>query len=169
MTDRDRIDAATDEALSALIDGELGEDEARALRARIASEPALAGRLAALEAVDARLRTLPAPAVPADLRARLEARLGTPPDAEAGTSRSAPRGRLAAAAGLALAAGLAAHLYLAPARAPLSAAEETATTELEPSEAEIAIAIELDALRDFGVIDQLELLELLEAAGEGSG
>jgi hypothetical protein len=198
MTDRERIDPATDEQLSALVDGELGADEERALRARVAAEPELARRLAALEAVDARLRALPAPALPRDLRARLQARI----DAEPAAALVKRPSRIGAAVGLALAAGLAATLYLASPRAPhepsepadrlpriANAPRSAASDEIdlddggsavpsrgeplaaapEPSNAELAIAFELDALRDFDLIDQLELLEALAAEGEDAG
>lgn len=50
-----------DEALSALLDGELGAQDTRTLRARLRAEPALAARLAALERVDAAVRKTLAP------------------------------------------------------------------------------------------------------------
>ena len=75
MPDRELLDLATDEALSALVDGELDTAAERALHERAESEPALARRLAELEAVDSQLRALPVPEVPADLRARLRARI----------------------------------------------------------------------------------------------
>jgi negative regulator of sigma E activity len=70
---------ARDEQLSALLDGALSPAEERALRDEIARDPALAARLDELARVDAALRAIPARPVPADLRARLQARL----DAEA--------------------------------------------------------------------------------------
>lgn len=57
MTDRDEDRAASDdERLSALIDGELDAAETVALEARLAAEPALARRLAALREADSTLR-----------------------------------------------------------------------------------------------------------------
>jgi negative regulator of sigma E activity len=64
-----------DAELSALLDGALAPPEERALRAELARDPALAARLAQLARVDAALRALPARPVPADLRARLQAKL----------------------------------------------------------------------------------------------
>ncbi len=55
MSDQERT-TRDDEALSALLDGELPEDEAERLRQRLAREPALAARLEALEHADARVR-----------------------------------------------------------------------------------------------------------------
>ncbi|MCA9504933.1 MAG: hypothetical protein KC616_17725 [Myxococcales bacterium] len=67
--------SAADVLLSAWIDGELPEAEARALEARMAREPALARRAAALRRVDETLRGIEARPVPTDLRARLAARI----------------------------------------------------------------------------------------------
>jgi negative regulator of sigma E activity len=67
--------SARDAQLSALLDGALGAEEAAALRAEIARDPLLAARLDQLARVDAALRALPARPVPADLRARLQAKL----------------------------------------------------------------------------------------------
>ncbi len=64
-----------DAELSALLDGALAAREERALRAELARDPVLAARLAELAQVDAVLRALPARPVPADLRARLHAKL----------------------------------------------------------------------------------------------
>jgi hypothetical protein len=66
---------ARDEQLSALLDGALAAAEERALREEIARDPALAARLEVLARVDAALRAIPERPVPADLRARLQARL----------------------------------------------------------------------------------------------
>ena len=71
-----------DELLSALIDGELDPEAALQLRARIASEPALAARLADFKRVDAAMRAIPAPEVPADLAARTRARIADQPRPE---------------------------------------------------------------------------------------
>jgi outer membrane biosynthesis protein TonB len=114
-----------DEKLSALLDGELPPEEAAALRAEIARSPELAARLAALAAVDEGLRGLPGRAVPADLRARLAARLA----AEAGSARMPVGARRAPGragrrwlAGAALAAAAAALALLAWPRGPREAA-----------------------------------------------
>ncbi len=64
-----------DEKLSALLDDELPAEEAAALRAEIERRPELQRRLAELAAVDAGLRALPTRPVPADLRARVGARV----------------------------------------------------------------------------------------------
>lgn len=56
MTDHEQITHEDDEALSALLDGELPDDEAERLRARLAREPALAARLEVLENADAKVR-----------------------------------------------------------------------------------------------------------------
>ena len=64
-----------DAQLSALLDGALSSSEERALREEIARDPALAARLDELARVDAALRAIPARPVPADLRARLQAKL----------------------------------------------------------------------------------------------
>jgi hypothetical protein len=210
MPERGLLDPATDEALSALVDGELDPAAASALRERAASEPALARRLEELEAVDARLRALPAPPVSADLRERLRARIeaenanDSPPLGRAARARRVPW-----AIGFGLAAGLALYLWvggprepepaepggsriarepvpapLAPPPAPLTpepgelriadasgppepeADDPGALDESELADDELAIALELDALRDFELIDQLELLEALAAAAD---
>ena len=84
-----------DEELSALLDGELTPERARELREEVARDPALQGRLAAFEAVDQRLQSLPRPELASDLRARLQARIdrleGPPsPTSPSPTSAHAP-------------------------------------------------------------------------------
>ena len=91
--------------LSALLDGELAPERAAELRAHVAACDGCRGRLARLARVDAALAGAPAPAVPASLRARLEARLegARPADTQvrraprAGAPRRAWRGRAAGA------------------------------------------------------------------------
>jgi anti-sigma factor RsiW len=118
-----------DLALSALIDGALPESEARALRERLASDPALAARLATLSDVDTRLKAaygrIADEPVPASVAALLREEL----DAGEATGNVLPfRSRVlrplftlpsAIAAGVALIAGfLFAHLMTPELRAP---------------------------------------------------
>jgi len=123
--------------LSALLDGELGDAEASALRARIAADPALAARFAALGEVDSRIRALAADEPASDqlerIRAGLDRRLaGETPSSATSEShgRVIPlrrRVRYAAPVAAALAAALA--LYLAvggsPERDPNAGRPET--------------------------------------------
>jgi anti-sigma factor RsiW len=124
-----------DAKLSALLDDELPAEEAAALRAEIARRPELAARLAELAAVDAELRALPERPLPADLRARLGARI----HAERTTSaRSAPpprRRRWIPAAALAAAAALA--LVVLP-RLRTEPGTEIAHREPEPTPEAVA-------------------------------
>lgn len=129
MTDRPEPQD-TDEALSALIDGELDHASALALHERMAADPALAARFAALQAASARFtadfRALDDVPLPAGVLALLEASdaqaepdnvVTLPRRAAAGPLRTLP---LALAAGIALVVGfLAAQLIgpLAPGRA----------------------------------------------------
>ena len=168
MTDRGPLDPATDEALSALVDGELDASSARALRQRAESEPAIALRLAELEAIDAQLRALPAPEVPVDLPARLRARISAQSDSplrpitRVGPVRPQRRAhRLPWVVGAALAAGLALYLAIDLPQDPERLAEAS-----DVADDELAIAFEYEALRDFELIDQLELLEVLAAAAD---
>jgi hypothetical protein len=104
-----------DDALSALIDGALPSDEAAALRARIAREPALAARLAELERANGAVRDAYRDVVDEPLPERVLELLRAPAErasnvVELGARR---RGRAlpawlphAAAAGIALAIGL---------------------------------------------------------------
>lgn len=204
----------TDEALSALIDGELGAEETRVLRERLAREPALAARHAELGALDRRLRERPAPPLPADLHARLRARIAaettdtteTPETTAIAERPSPPRSRAPLRprrrwlpAAVALAAGLALYLAVvprsetpdtppqtvarapepapgtvaepaptltpapAPALAPAPTPAPTRLAEAELPDESLAIALQLDTLEDFELIDQLELLELIDA------
>ena len=171
MSDQTPTSEALDEALSALIDGELDAAEEQALRARIDREPALAARLASLENVDVSLRALaavqPAPDALAALRERLEAE---PPDNVR---------RLPVWVGGAIAAAAAVFAYLlltpgaseplAPDAPPVVVAERATETEVaEPTELaaledasdeEIGIALDYETLSDLDVIEELELLE----------
>jgi len=64
-----------DDQLAALAAGELDDDTARALRARTASDPALAQRLARLEQLERLLRSWDPPAMSPEAAARLDARI----------------------------------------------------------------------------------------------
>ena len=161
---RNELDPALDEMLSALLDGELDAATERELRARLVSDAGLAQRLAELEAVDAQLRALPSPAVPNDLRDRLRARIerDDPPQDALAPPQRARRRWPAPAVGAALAAGLAIYLVTSPPRGGRDeAARDPDTALAEIPDDELAIAIDYDTLRDFELIDQLELLEAL--------
>jgi len=190
MTDESRPDdAATrreraaelDAELSALADGELESERERALRARIEREPELARRLRSFEQLGASLRELPAPALPADLEARLAARIAVDSrDPNAGTPRQRTtrraRWRAPAIAAAAIAAAIALYLVLRPGAEPLVSpqrdtriaeaptdpvAPEIGAELAEASDEELAIALELELLSDFEVIERLEVLERL--------
>lgn len=124
----------TDEALSALLEGHLPPEEARALRARIAQDPALAQRLEQLEALASALDQLPEVAPPPGLDARV---LAQRPRA-AVVHRPVPRWPVA------LAAGLAAGLLLgqAPGAGPVS------TVRIGGSTAEVDGTIALTSEED---------------------
>ncbi|MFP6661443.1 MAG: hypothetical protein VCB78_08295 [Myxococcota bacterium] len=117
--DERRRDAQTelDEALSALHDAELSEEQAAALRARVDAEPALARRLDRFDAVDRRLRAHAAPEVSGDLFARLQRRIEKDRSGSHGSARLRTPARRLLGARLGLAGGLAAAaaltLYLA--------------------------------------------------------
>jgi anti-sigma factor RsiW len=108
---------AFDEELSALIDGELDARRRAEVEVHVAGCAGCARRLAALRSIDAALRSLPSPAVPSALRARLDRRLAAE-RAEPGTRRVPPpsarrwRGLLGVALPAAAAAAAVA-LYLA--------------------------------------------------------
>jgi len=74
--------------LSALVDGELAESRANELREHVSGCARCTARVDAFEAANVRLASLPVRSVPADLRARLQARI----DAEEAES-AAPDGR----------------------------------------------------------------------------
>jgi len=130
-----------DEALSALLDGELDAAEAASVRRRIDREPVLAARFAALEAANNRVRGAYAGAAAEPVPERVRALLGESPGAVDNVVEFAARrerrrfaslstARLsmahlstAIAAGIALAVGIALGLVLAPhSPAPGSAA-----------------------------------------------
>jgi len=64
-----------EEDLSAYLDGELDAEREAAVRAELERNPRLAARLEALRSVDVGLSAASVPPVPADLRARLQARI----------------------------------------------------------------------------------------------
>ena len=116
--------AGYDWDLSALLDGELCEEREMEVRGHVESCARCAARLEALRRVDRLLADGPMPAVPSDLRARLEARIA----GEASEPRRRPRspwrlGRLPSRArwlgGLAAAAAaVALYLAVVPGGAP---------------------------------------------------
>jgi hypothetical protein len=129
MTDP-RRSSAEDEALSALLDGELTTEDAERLRQRIARHPALAARLAELEhadtAVRAAYRGVVDEPLPTEVLAMLARDRRAPVRGDvvdlATRSRPLPRklAPLALAAGVALAVGIALGVLVAP-RPPASA------------------------------------------------
>ncbi len=178
-------DEILDRELSALLDGALPPEREAELRALAESSPEVAARLEALGAVDAALRAVPLPALPADLRARLDARLDASPDAD----RPAPvaplqrsRRWLVAGAGSALAAAAALTLVLArqPSVAPLSApltSGELARTPVSPGTLEEALSDVSDEELLFAVgvpgddlelLEDLDLLLVLDALDDGA-
>jgi negative regulator of sigma E activity len=113
--------SARDAELSALLDGALSAPEAAALRAQIEADPALAARFAELAQVDAALRALPARPAPADLRARLQAKLDaeSAPRTGLGVIRGgAPRRRRAWIAGISAAVAATAAALMVLLHAP---------------------------------------------------
>ncbi len=117
---------AYDEDLSGLIDGELGEEREAEVRAHLDGCAHCRERLEALRGVDTALRSVAAPAVPSDLRARLAQRLSSRGPAFARLrsaahaasprlrrAKSIPRRPRWLAAGVGLAAAAALALYLA--------------------------------------------------------
>ena len=176
--------------LSALLDGELALERAAEVRAHVASCDGCSGRLARLARVDAALAGAPAPAVPASLRARLEARLESARQSDTslrrtrrvGAPRRAWRGRVAGALAAA-AAGVALYLAVATrepappeaAPAPVQIARPLAETPRAAApldlasvpEEELGLALEIETVEDLDVIANLELLELVLAAEAG--
>lgn len=110
-----------DETLMALADGEIDDEEAARLHARIGADPALSERYALFArtstlARDAALAD-PEAVVPPDLAARIRGMASTPDKGQNVVPLRRPASRwpaLALAASLALAVGLAAGLFLAP-------------------------------------------------------
>ena len=122
--------------LSALLDGELSPERAALVRAHTGSCERCRAQLAQLARLDALLVGVPAPAVPASLRPRLEARLAVANESGPCARASAPRpprrawrGRAAGAAA-ALAAGVTFYLAVA--------SREPAPQQGEPSPVQIA-------------------------------
>lgn len=182
-------DEDLDRELSALLDGELTPTRARELREKVEADPRLRERLAAFESVDQRLRSLPRSPLPADLRARLQQRIdqlaGRPerePVPQESLRSRASLARWGAPLAAAVAAGLVAgwliwpipvsdesvQLLQVPAQtrvipeqpAPVPLPEsDTAVADL--SDEELAIAFELETLRDLDLIRELDLLEAL--------
>ena len=165
-------DETLDQELSALLDGELTRERQAALERRVEAESFLAARLAELNEVNESLRSLAPPSLPADLRARLQARIDNHSPADAMppvANRRATRwgARRAAPLVAALAAGLVAIWLLLPASntdAPQIAGEGEVPASLEEvSDDELEIAFELETLRDLELIQDLDLLEALLA------
>ena len=77
MSESETACATVAEDLSALLDGELAEEREVAVRAHLESCPNCTDRVAALRRVDPALAAAPAPEVPADLRARVDARVSS--------------------------------------------------------------------------------------------
>lgn len=133
MIERDPQSELSDgEALSALIDGALSDEQTRLLRERLAREPELAGRLASLERADSAVRARYASVVDEPLPESLLALLEPDRGADVVPLHKPPRPLVrwlpaAAAAAIALAVGLAIGVPLgqrtgAPAIAGLAAA-----------------------------------------------
>jgi negative regulator of sigma E activity len=121
MSERDPRDPQLDEALSALLDGELDAEAEAALRARLEGSPEAAARLRELEGIDSALRGIPELEVPSDLLARVHAAAASESPARTSARGRAPRGGrrwLAVGGALAAAAAAALALYLAPGAAP---------------------------------------------------
>jgi anti-sigma factor RsiW len=135
---------AFDEDLSAWIDAELAAPRRAAVEAHLASCSACTARVEQLRAVDRVLRALPAPAVAADLRERLDERLsGARAPAAPATHSAAARARrrFAPALALPLAAAAALALYLAlPATHPEEAAEVEDAAEVEGAARSVPVA-----------------------------
>lgn len=159
MTEEER-----DQELSALLDGELSRERQDVLRAEIASDPHLQERFDALRSVDAELGGLEAPPLPEDLRARLDLKIR----ASAHNPRTRPPAQWARPLAAALAAGLFAAWLLLPVEEPQAPAVANGDPVMqEASDVELAIAFEIDTLRNLEVIEELELLEALLAFEEG--
>lgn len=171
--------------LSALIDAELAPEHEAVVRNHVAACAHCQRTLAALRGVDAALAGATPPEVPADLRARLDARLqrddrpplraATPPRrSDAGPRRRRSWRAAGFGTALAVAASLVVYLVAAPdptpqdVGAPARVASAVPTLEAVPEE-ELAMVIEFDAVEDFDVIANLEVLERLVALEEGAG
>ncbi|HZF28005.1 MAG TPA: hypothetical protein VE907_02710 [Gammaproteobacteria bacterium] len=160
-----------DEALSALLDGELDAAEAASLRRRIDREPELAARFAALEAANDRVRGAYAGVAAEPVPERVHALLDESPRAvdsvvafaarrERRRFASLPTAHLsmahlstAIAAGIALAVGIALGLLLAPrSPAPGAAAALAAAGDVAPGDPLFAAleTVPSGAARDVG-------------------
>lgn len=153
-----------DEALSALLDGELDGAEAASLRRRIDREPELAARFAALGAANDRVRGAYAGVAAEPVPERVRALLDESPravDSVVAFAARRERRRFASlstahlstaiAAGIALAVGIALGLLLAP-RSPGAAAALAAAGNVAPGDPLFA-ALETEpsgAARDVG-------------------
>lgn len=168
----DPICARFAEDLSALLDGELAPAREAEVRAHLEGCAACRDRVGALRGVDEALRAAAPPAVPADLRARLRARIeeadgGTrAPDAPPRVAPVTPRRsrrwqRSSLGAALTAAAALALYLTLPRLPGPLPGLDEL------PAE-ELALVMELETIEDLEVIANLEVLELMVAMEEGA-
>jgi len=167
-------DTAFEQDLSMLLDGELDASRERDVRNHLEACAHCRRQLAAFEAVDQTLHGTALPPVPPGLRTRIEHAIeresvlapNDPRDAAAADTPQRTRsGRAwgsvfwrAGAPLLALAASLAIYLAFHQPSIDLDGV----------SEEEIAVALELDKIRDLDVIANLELAERLAALGEGS-
>lgn len=187
-------DRELDQELSALIDGELPPARAREVREEVEADPALSERLAGFESVGELLQSLPRPELPNDLRARLQERIDqvesspSPSPASLEPRRPGPsRWRFGAPLVAALASGLMAVWLGRPqpeteverSDFTLSDANDrdlAASDSLDAgpaienaSDEELAIAFELETLRELDVIWELDLLEALLAMENAAG
>lgn len=157
-------DEILDQELSEWLDGELAPERVDALRERLTSDAALNARLAELASVNESLRALAPPAIPSDLRTRLQERIEL--ESPAAVQPTTPRGRgmrWGAPLAAALAAGLVATWLWLP-NSNLDAtpmAVEPVPALEEASDDELAIAFEFETLRDLDLIRDLDLLEAL--------
>ena len=162
MTEEER-----DQELSALLDDEHSTERQGMMRAEIASDPHLQERFDALRSIDAQLGGLEAPPLPEDLRARLDLKIR----AAAHSPRTRPPVQWARPLAAALAAGLFVAWLLLPAAEPqapsVANGDPLIAVIQEASDVELAIAFEIDTLRNLEVIEELELLEALLALEEG--
>jgi anti-sigma factor (TIGR02949 family) len=168
--------------LSALVDDELGDERAAAVRAHVAACRRCARRLEDLRRVDRLLASAPAPAVPSDLRARLAARVAADSRRRPGRLRPPRRRHFGRPAlGVALAAAAALALYQSvpggettleegspPTRMARTAPEPAIDLEDVPAE-ELAIALEIETIEDLEVIANLDLLVQLAAVEAEAG
>jgi anti-sigma factor RsiW len=121
-----------EQQLMRLLHGELGDGEAAQLRRRIETEPDLARRFGALEALWSGLELPPVASAGAGLRRQVEARLEGEVAGDSGWQLSPAWSRLAAAAALATGIGLG----MVVAGGSVSVADEALFDQVEPSLAE---------------------------------